>query len=85
VRRTVLIEKYSKNKKTNNNNEEEEKEKCDPLFNIPSEWKPETSEDEEIEKALKGFKDAVVQNRARFMKPSPSNLMPSQFHTIEQL
>ena len=52
------MKKFNENKKKDNK-KEEEKEQCHRLFNLPSEWKPETSKDAEVEKALNSYPGKV--------------------------
>ena len=60
-------------------------EKVEPRFYIPTDWKPDPGEDEEVEQALQRFKESVHRSRVQCRKPTMSNLRPSQLKTINSL
>ena len=62
-----------------------QEEYVEPMFRIPSGWNPDPGQDPAVEQALSKFKNAVIQKRSRYMKPTVSNLRPSQLKTIKTL
>jgi len=55
------------------------------LFHKPSDWNPENCGDKKVEAALTAFERDIKRTRKRFMKPTVSNLRPSQYKTIKKL
>ena len=55
-----------------------------PELYISAEWVAPVCPDKEVEKALSLFESTLIEERGRFYKNNPSNLLPSQFKLINK-